>query len=69
MVLSCRIHRRRASGTYNILANDALGSEYRIDAGGRMFATGPLANLIVALRRNRSGDLVPITGDEIRRRR
>ena len=35
-----------------------------LDAGGRTFATGLLADLIAALRRSRSGDLLAITGDE-----
>lgn len=35
-----------------------------LDAGGRTFATGLLADLIAALRLHRSGDLLAIIGDE-----
>jgi pyruvate-formate lyase-activating enzyme/TusA-related sulfurtransferase len=35
-----------------------------VNAGGRTFATGLLADLIAALRRCHSGDLLAITGDE-----
>lgn len=35
-----------------------------LDAGGRTFADGLLADLIAALRRSRSGNLLAVTGDE-----
>jgi pyruvate-formate lyase-activating enzyme/TusA-related sulfurtransferase len=39
-------------------------AKIELDAGGRTFATGLLADLIAALRRCRHGDLLAITGDE-----
>jgi hypothetical protein len=43
-----------------------MGGEAKIElyARGRTFADGLLVELIAALRRNRSGDLLALTGDE-----
>ena len=56
--------RERCGQRYNMRVA-RMKANIEIDAGGKTFAAGLLADLIAALRRSRSGDLLAITSGEV----